>query len=65
MEREIREINAGFYALSAKRLSAWLKRIDNRNAQKEYYLTDLVALAVGDGVPVAAVKVEDAWEAAE
>jgi bifunctional UDP-N-acetylglucosamine pyrophosphorylase/glucosamine-1-phosphate N-acetyltransferase len=64
VEREIREINAGFYALSAKRLSAWLKRIDNRNAQKEYYLTDLVALAVGDGVPVAAVKVEDAWEAA-
>jgi len=63
VEREIREINAGFYALSAKRLSAWLKRIDNRNAQKEYYLTDLVALAVGDGVPVAAVKVEDAWEA--
>jgi len=64
VEREIREINAGFYALSAKRLSAWLKRIDDRNAQKEYYLTDLVALAVGDGVPVAAVKVEDAWEAA-
>jgi bifunctional UDP-N-acetylglucosamine pyrophosphorylase/glucosamine-1-phosphate N-acetyltransferase len=64
VEHEIREINAGFYALSAKRLSAWLKRIDNRNAQKEYYLTDLVALAVGEGVPVAAVKVEDAWEAA-
>jgi bifunctional UDP-N-acetylglucosamine pyrophosphorylase/glucosamine-1-phosphate N-acetyltransferase len=64
VEREIREINAGFYALSAKRLSAWLKRIDDRNAQKEYYLTDLVSLAVGEGVPVAAVKVEDAWEAA-
>jgi bifunctional UDP-N-acetylglucosamine pyrophosphorylase / glucosamine-1-phosphate N-acetyltransferase len=63
-EREIREINAGFYALSAKRLSAWLKKVDNRNAQKEYYLTDLVALAVAEGAPVAAVKVEDAWEAA-
>jgi bifunctional UDP-N-acetylglucosamine pyrophosphorylase/glucosamine-1-phosphate N-acetyltransferase len=63
-EREIREINAGFYALSANRLSAWLKKIENRNAQKEYYLTDLVALAVAEGVPVAAVKVEDAWEAA-
>jgi bifunctional UDP-N-acetylglucosamine pyrophosphorylase / glucosamine-1-phosphate N-acetyltransferase len=63
-EREIREINAGFYALSAKRLAAWLKKIDNRNAQKEYYLTDLVALAVAEGVPVAAVKLEDAWEAA-
>jgi bifunctional UDP-N-acetylglucosamine pyrophosphorylase / glucosamine-1-phosphate N-acetyltransferase len=64
LEREIREINAGFYALGAKRLSAWLKKIDNRNAQSEYYLTDLVALAIGEGVPVAAVKVEDAWEAA-
>ena len=46
-ERAIREINAGFYALSARRLSGWLKKIDNRNAQKEYYLTDLVGLAVG------------------
>jgi bifunctional UDP-N-acetylglucosamine pyrophosphorylase/glucosamine-1-phosphate N-acetyltransferase len=63
-ERAIREINAGFYALSARRLSGWLKKIDNRNAQKEYYLTDLVALAVGEGVPVAAVKADDPWEAA-
>jgi bifunctional UDP-N-acetylglucosamine pyrophosphorylase / glucosamine-1-phosphate N-acetyltransferase len=63
-EREIREINAGFYALSARRLSGWLKKIDNRNAQKEYYLTDLVALAVAEGVPVVAVKAADAWEAA-
>ena len=62
-EREIREINAGFYALSARRLSAWLKQIDNRNAQKEYYLTDLVRLAVDEGVPVAAVKAEHGWEA--
>jgi bifunctional UDP-N-acetylglucosamine pyrophosphorylase/glucosamine-1-phosphate N-acetyltransferase len=63
-ERQIREINAGFYALSARRLGTWLKKIDNRNAQKEYYLTDLVALAVGEKVPVAAVKADDAWEVA-
>jgi len=63
-ERAIREINAGFYALSARRLSGWLKKIDQRNAQKEYYLTDLVALAVGEAVPVVAVKAEDPWEAA-
>src|SRR5687767_4488589 len=62
-ERAIREINAGFYALSARRLSAWLKKIDNRNAQKEYYLTDLVSLAVGEGVAVHGVKTPDAWEA--
>jgi bifunctional UDP-N-acetylglucosamine pyrophosphorylase / glucosamine-1-phosphate N-acetyltransferase len=58
VEREIREINAGFYAVRAKQLSKWLKRIDNHNAQKEYYLTDLVAIAVAEGVPVAAVKVD-------
>jgi bifunctional UDP-N-acetylglucosamine pyrophosphorylase/glucosamine-1-phosphate N-acetyltransferase len=63
-ERAIREINAGFYALSARRLSAWLKKIDNRNAQKEYYLTDLVSLAVDERVPVTAVKTDAAWEAA-
>jgi bifunctional UDP-N-acetylglucosamine pyrophosphorylase/glucosamine-1-phosphate N-acetyltransferase len=63
-ERAIREINAGFYALGARRLSGWLKKIENRNVQKEYYLTDLVALAVGEGVPVVAVKAEDPWEAA-
>ena len=63
-ERAIREINAGFYALSARRLAAWLKKIDNRNAQKEYYLTDLIGLAVAEGTPVVAVKAEHAWEAA-
>ena len=63
-ERAIREINAGFYALSARRLSGWLKKIDNRNAQKEYYLTDLVGFAVAEGAPVVAVKAADAWEAA-
>lgn len=63
-ERTIREINAGFYALSARRLAAWLKRIDNRNAQKEYYLTDLVGLAVGEGAPVTAVKAEAPSEVA-
>jgi bifunctional UDP-N-acetylglucosamine pyrophosphorylase/glucosamine-1-phosphate N-acetyltransferase len=63
-ERAIREINAGFYALSARRLGAWLKKIDNRNAQKEYYLTDLVSLAVGEGTPVTAVKADAPWEVA-
>ncbi len=63
-ERAIPEINAGFYALSARRLGGWLGKIDNRNAQKEYYLTDLVGLAVSEGVAVAAVKAEDPWEVA-
>jgi bifunctional UDP-N-acetylglucosamine pyrophosphorylase/glucosamine-1-phosphate N-acetyltransferase len=63
-ERDIREVNAGFYALSARRLAAWLKKIDNRNAQQEYYLTDLVGLAVAEGTPVVAVKAAHPWEAA-
>ena len=63
-ELALREINAGFMAMSARRLSGWLGRLTNRNAQKEYYLTDVVSLAVAEGVPVRAVKVEDRWEVA-
>jgi bifunctional UDP-N-acetylglucosamine pyrophosphorylase / glucosamine-1-phosphate N-acetyltransferase len=63
-ERAVREVNAGFYALSAPRLAAWLKKINNRNAQKEYYLTDIVALAVAEDVPVIGVRAEDEWEVA-
>jgi bifunctional UDP-N-acetylglucosamine pyrophosphorylase/glucosamine-1-phosphate N-acetyltransferase len=63
-ELKIREINAGFMAMNARRLSGWLGKLTNRNAQKEYYLTDVVTLAVGEGLPVRAVKVEDASEAA-
>jgi len=63
-ELALREINAGFMAMSARWLSGWLGRLTNRNAQKEYYLTDVVSLAVAEGVPVRAVKVEDRWEVA-
>jgi bifunctional UDP-N-acetylglucosamine pyrophosphorylase/glucosamine-1-phosphate N-acetyltransferase len=63
-EKAVREVNAGFMAMDAKRLAAWAKKLGNRNAQKEYYLTDVVALAVAEGVPVAAVKVDDPWEVA-
>jgi bifunctional UDP-N-acetylglucosamine pyrophosphorylase / glucosamine-1-phosphate N-acetyltransferase len=62
-ERAIREVNVGFYALGARRLAGWLKKIGNRNAQNEYYLTDLVSLAVDEGTPVAGVKVGEAGEA--
>src|SRR2546426_12366837 len=53
-----------FFCVSARRLAPWLSKIGNDNAQNEYYLTDLVALAVADAVPVLAVKVEDPWEVA-
>jgi bifunctional UDP-N-acetylglucosamine pyrophosphorylase/glucosamine-1-phosphate N-acetyltransferase len=63
-ERAIREINAGLMALPGRRLGGWLAAIGNRNAQKEYYLTDVVTLALRDGVAVNAVKVDDAMEVA-
>ena len=63
-ERGIREINAGLMALPGRRLGSWLAKIGNRNAQKEYYLTDVVTLALRDGIAVNAVKVEEASEVA-
>src|SRR3954470_13808993 len=56
-ELALREVNAGFMAMSARRLAGWLGKLTNRNAQREYYLTDVVSLAVADGLPVRAVKV--------
>ena len=61
-ERRIREVNVGFLAAKAERLAAWLARVKNQNAQKEYYLTDVIGLAVADGVEVGAVKAQDWWE---
>lgn len=55
----LREVNVGFLCAPVKRLSDWLSRVGNRNAQGEYYLTDVVALAVGEGLEVAAVKAPD------
>jgi bifunctional UDP-N-acetylglucosamine pyrophosphorylase/glucosamine-1-phosphate N-acetyltransferase len=60
----VREINAGFMAMPARRLAGWLAKLSNRNAQKEYYLTDVVSAAVAEGLPVRPIKVQDAWEAA-
>lgn len=51
-ERGIREGNSGILAVNGKRLKDWLDRLDNDNAQGEYYLTDIIGLAVQDGVPV-------------
>jgi bifunctional UDP-N-acetylglucosamine pyrophosphorylase/glucosamine-1-phosphate N-acetyltransferase len=48
----------------ARWLKAWLARLDNKNAQGEYYLTDIVQFAVADGVPVVAHKITDAVQVA-
>ncbi|MGB2115113.1 MAG: NTP transferase domain-containing protein, partial [Marinobacter adhaerens] len=46
---KINEVNTGVLALGAHQLNKWLPQIDNNNAQQEYYLTDLIALARKDG----------------
>ena len=53
-ERAITEINTGLMAIPATKLVAWLGRLEPNNAQGEYYLTDVVAMAVADGVSVVA-----------
>ena len=58
-QRAIREIYSGIMALPAARLKSWLARLDNDNAQGEFYLTDIVKFAVADGVAVVAHKIAD------
>jgi bifunctional UDP-N-acetylglucosamine pyrophosphorylase/glucosamine-1-phosphate N-acetyltransferase len=58
-QREIREVYTGFMALPNSLLKRWLAKLTNDNAQKEYYLTDIVKLAVEDGADVVAVKAPD------
>jgi bifunctional UDP-N-acetylglucosamine pyrophosphorylase/glucosamine-1-phosphate N-acetyltransferase len=62
VQRRIHEINTGIMALPTARLGQWLPRLQNRNAQKEYYLTDVIALAVKDRLPVVGIKADDAGE---
>ena len=61
-EQEIREINSGIYCMDADFLFAHIKGIGNNNAQKEYYLTDLLAIAVREGLPCLAQLTGDADE---
>ena len=63
-ELAIREWYAGFLAGQASRLAGWLAKLANSNAQKEYYLTDLIGIAAGAGAPVTAVKAKQTWEVA-
>ena len=58
-QRQINEVYSGIMAVPSRLLKVWLGRIDNRNAQNEYYLTDVVKLAVADGVPVVTHTISD------
>ncbi len=63
-QRAITEVYSGIMAVPARRLAPWLARLSNDNAQGEYYLTDIVAMAVADGVPVVAHRIADALQVA-
>ena len=61
-ERAIREINSGIMAVPTARLKEWLAKLSNRNSQGEYYLTDIVPLALAEGIEVQSATAPHAWE---
>ena len=63
-QRAITEIYSGIMAVPTRLLKGWLARLDNRNAQSEYYLTDVVKFAVADGLSVQAHRIADAAQVA-
>ena len=61
-QREITEINTGILAAPSKLLRGWLENLNNNNAQGEYYLTDIVAMAVAQGVKIETTQPVYEWE---
>ncbi|MCX0329564.1 bifunctional UDP-N-acetylglucosamine diphosphorylase/glucosamine-1-phosphate N-acetyltransferase GlmU [Acinetobacter radioresistens] len=61
-QRLINEINTGIYCVSNAKLHQWLPQLSNDNVQGEYYLTDIVAMAVADGLEIASIQPELAFE---
>ena len=56
LQRDIREVYSGIMAAPTAALKRWVMALDNDNAQREYYLTDVVAMAVAEGLPVVATQ---------
>ncbi|MCH4243617.1 bifunctional UDP-N-acetylglucosamine diphosphorylase/glucosamine-1-phosphate N-acetyltransferase GlmU [Acinetobacter gerneri] len=61
-QRQIKEINTGIYCVSNAKLHEWLPKLSNENAQGEYYLTDIVAMAIADGMEIASIQPEFTFE---
>lgn len=61
-EKAICEVNTGIMAIPSSRLADWLGKLSNNNAQGEYYLTDVVALAVAEGLPIHTAQPDGEWE---
>ena len=61
-QKNIREVNTGMMAVAGKQLKDWIGRLKNHNAQGEYYLTDIVAMAVEDGFNVRSTLADSEME---
>ncbi len=61
-QREISEVNTGILLASTEKLRSWLAKLGNNNAQGEYYLTDIVGMAVQQGIAVHTVQPAHSWE---
>lgn len=62
VERGITEVNTGILAIATQSLKKWIEELKNDNIQAEYYLTDIIALAVRDGMPIQTHQPTFAWE---
>jgi bifunctional UDP-N-acetylglucosamine pyrophosphorylase/glucosamine-1-phosphate N-acetyltransferase len=63
-QKAIKEINTGIMVLPTNSLKTWLKALRSSNAQGEYYLTDVIAMAVKDGVPIRTTQADHEFETA-
>jgi bifunctional UDP-N-acetylglucosamine pyrophosphorylase/glucosamine-1-phosphate N-acetyltransferase len=61
-QREINEVNTGILLAPTKMLGEWLGKLQNNNSQREYYLTDIVGMAVKQGIKVHTVQPAQEWE---
>jgi bifunctional UDP-N-acetylglucosamine pyrophosphorylase/glucosamine-1-phosphate N-acetyltransferase len=61
-QQKIGEVNTGIMLIPNQYLHRWLPKLENQNSQHEYYLTDIIAMAVKDGLQVASAQAENFWE---
>lgn len=61
-EKNIKEINTGFFLVAKRALEAWLPKLSDQNMQQEYYLPDIVAMANSDGISITSVSPRFEWE---
>ncbi|OOZ18925.1 UDP-N-acetylglucosamine diphosphorylase/glucosamine-1-phosphate N-acetyltransferase [Solemya velum gill symbiont] len=63
-EFAIHEVNVGIMLINRERLATWIERLDDNNAQGEFYLTDIISMAVKQGAVISTVSPDDLFEVA-